>query len=166
MFRYSSPDPAGGARGFTLLELLVTVAIVGTLAMVALPLAETTVKRNREAALMSALREIRSAIDAYKQASDQARIFKVVGETGYPPTLAVLVDGVEDARDPKGARIYFLRRLPRDPLHPDKTLPAADTWGLRSYDSPPDAPMPGQDVFDVYSLAPGVGLNGIAYRQW
>jgi general secretion pathway protein G len=165
MSRSRNPE-AWRAGGFTLLELLVTVAIVGTLAMVALPLAEMTVKRNREAALLSALREIRSGIDAYKQAADEGRVFKAVGDTGYPPALALLVDGIEDARDPKKARIYFLRRLPRDPLHPDKDLPAAETWGLRSYDSPPDAPMPGQDVFDVHSLSPGVGLNGVPYRQW
>ena len=152
--------------GFTLLELLVTASIVATLAMIALPMAELTVKRNREAQLQSALREIRMALDAYKQAVDEAKVFKEVGDTGYPPRLDVLVEGVENVKDPKKARIYFLRRLPRDPMHPDATVPAAETWGLRSYDSPPDEPVAGKDVFDIYSKSADVGLNGIPYRKW
>jgi general secretion pathway protein G len=154
------------AAGFTLLELLVTASIVATLAMIALPLAELTVKRNREAELLVALRDIRSAIDAYKQAVDDGRLFKEVADTGYPPRLDLLVEGVENVKDPKKARIYFMRRLPRDPMHADPAVPAAQTWGLRSYDSPPDDPVAGKDVFDVYSLSTGVGLNGIPYRKW
>lgn len=154
------------AGGFTLIELLVTAAIVATLALVALPLAELTVKRNREAALFAALRDIRGAIDAYKQAGDDARIFRNVEDTGYPQRLEQLVEGVEDVKSPKGTRIYFLRRLPRDPMHPETSVPAAETWGLRSYESGPDDPRPGKDVYDVFSLSTGVGLNGIPYRQW
>ena len=102
------------ARGFTLIELLVTVAIVAILASIALPLAELSTQRSREAELRSALREIRTAIDAYKQAADQGRVKKSLEQTGYPPNLDLLVNGVEDEKDPKKARIYFLRRLPRE----------------------------------------------------
>lgn len=155
-----------GSRGFTLIELVVTVAIVALLAGIALPVAELAVRRQKEQALYAALREIRGAIDAYKLAADQGRIRKSVEQSGYPESLDALVAGVEDARSPKQERIYFLRRLPRDPLFPQADARAADTWGKRSYASPPDAPREGNDVFDVYSLAPGSGLNGVAYRDW
>jgi general secretion pathway protein G len=152
--------------GFTLIELLVAAAIVMVLASTALPLAELTVKRTKENELRAALREIRAALDAYKQASDEGRILKKADESGYPPSLEVLAAGVEDARSPKKARINFLRRVPRDPLHADPGTAAAETWGRRSYDSPHDAPRDGKDVYDVYSLSAGVGMNGIAYRSW
>ncbi|HEX5632644.1 MAG TPA: type II secretion system protein [Gemmatimonadales bacterium] len=153
--------------GFTLIELLVTATIVAILATVALPLAELGVKRQRENELRTALRELRGAIDAYKQAADSGRITKKADATGYPPSLAALVDGVEDARDPeKERKIYFLRRLPRDPMHPDEAVPPADTWGKRTYASPPDEPKEGPDVYDVYSLSTGASLAGIPYRQW
>jgi len=153
-------------RGFTLIELLVTAAIVAVLAGVALPLAELTVKRSRENELRVALREIRNAIDAYKQAVDDGRIARKADESGYPPTLEVLVAGVEDQRSAKKTRIHFLRRIPREPMHADTSVDAAQTWGLRSYDSAPDDPREGRDVFDVYSRSERVGLNGIEYRQW
>lgn len=154
------------ARGFTLIELVVTVAIVALLATMALPLAELAARRSQEQELRSALREIRAAIDAYKKAYDEGRVTRIAGATGYPPSLEVLADGVDDVRSPERKKLYFLRRLPRDPLARDPRLPAARTWGLRSYDSPPDDPHEGRDVFDVYSLAPGEGLNGRAYREW
>ena len=152
--------------GFTLIELLVTATIVAMLASVALPLAELSVKRTRENELRAALREIRGALDAYKQAVDDGRVLKKAGDSGYPPDLERLVAGVEDARSAKKARIHFLRRLPRDPLHPDPKVAPAQTWGQRSYDSPHDAPREGRDVYDVYSLSEGIGLNGLPYRQW
>lgn len=154
------------ARGFTLIELVVTVAIVGILAAGALPLAELTAQRSRESDLRVALRQIRTAIDAYKTAYDGKRIEQKVGLTGYPPDLESLVSGVADVTDPAGSKIYFLRRVPRDPFHPDPRVPAEDTWGKRSYASPPDEPSEGNDVFDVYSLSPRVGLNGVPYREW
>lgn len=145
-------------RGFTLIEMLVTLAIVALLASMALPLSEMAVQRTREAELRQALRTLRGAIDAYKQAADENRVARKADESGYPPKLEVLVEGVRDAKDPKGAQIFFLRRLPRDPFGGD--------WGLRSYASPPDDPRSGKDVFDVYSQSEGVGLNGVPYREW
>lgn len=155
-----------GRRGFTLIELVVTVAIVALLASVAAPMMEIALKRNNERDLRVALREIRTAIDAYKRAAEERRIMKSVDASGYPPALEALVEGVPDLRSPAQRKIYFLRRLPRDPTHPDLSVPAADTWGRRSYASPPGAPEEGNDVFDVYSKSAGVGLNGRPYGEW
>ncbi|MCX7056773.1 MAG: type II secretion system protein [Proteobacteria bacterium] len=154
-------------RGFTLIELMITVAIIGLLALGAAPLAKVGLQRAKETQLRSALREIRSAIDAYKEAGDTGRIKKEVDKSGYPPSLEVLAAGVEDIKSPDHAKmIYFLRRIPRDPLNPDGTLPPERTWALRSYASPPDSPQPGDDVYDVYSQSPRVGLDGTPYRSW
>ncbi len=153
-------------RGFTLIELAVTVAIVGVLSTMALPLAETTIRRGKEAELRTALRQIREGIDAYKRAGEEGRIRIRADASGYPPRLEDLAEGVEDIKRPDLAKIHFLRRLPRDPFGGDPELAAAETWGRRSYASPPDNPQSGEDVYDVYSLAEGVGLNGIPYRQW
>jgi general secretion pathway protein G len=155
-----------GARGFTLIEMVITIAIVAILASAVLPLASVSMQRAKESELRIALRHLREAIDAYKQAVDEGRIARRAEETGYPRSLDVLVDGVEDLRDPKKAKIYFLRRLPRDPLAGDSALAPAATWGKRSYASPPDEPKEGDDVYDVYSLSGGVGLNGVRYREW
>ncbi|MDH4259669.1 MAG: type II secretion system GspH family protein [Gammaproteobacteria bacterium] len=154
------------ARGFTLIELVITVAIVGLLATAAFPLAEMAARRTKEQELRLALREIRDALDAYKTAFDAGHIEQEVGQTGYPPDLESLAAGVEDVKDPEAGLIYFMRRVPRDPLFPDATASASKSWGLRSYESPPDDPQPGVDVFDVYSLSPGTGLNGVKYRDW
>lgn len=156
----------GRSAGFTLIELVVTVVIVSVLALMALPLAELEVQRSREQDLRADLRLMRNAIDAYKQAWDEGRIDKQLGTSGYPPSLNVLVDGVDDASSPEPRKIYFLRRLPRDPFAADPTAKAADTWGKRSYESPPDDPQEGDDVYDVYTLSEGKGINGIPYREW
>jgi general secretion pathway protein G len=156
---------ATAIRGFTLIEVVITVAIIGILAAGLMPLAELDARRAREQELRRSLREVREAIDAYKRAADAGKVAKRVDTSGYPASLEVLVEGVPDPASTTGARIYFLRRLPRDPFAPDSAAPTA-TWGKRSYASPPDAPTPGDDVFDVYSLAPGDGLNGVPYRQW
>ena len=122
-------------------------------------------QRGKEQELRVALRQIREAIDAYKQLADEGRIARMADESGYPPELGLLADGVEDIKSPQKKMIYLMRRLPRDPFAA-ADLSAVDTWGKRSYESPPEDPKEGEDVFDVYSKSEGVGLNGIAYREW
>ena len=146
-------------KGFTLIELVITVGIVALLASGALPVAEVTVQRNKEKDLRVALREIRGAIDAYKRAADDGMIERKADETGYPPTLAALVQGVDDKKKTDGSKIYFLRRVPVDPV-------SGEEWGLRSYASSPTEPQPGKDVFDIYSRSAERALNGTAYREW
>ena len=151
--------------GFTLVELVITVAIIGLLASIAAPLTETVVRRSKEQELKSALMSMRDAIDAYKDAAESGRIQRSVGDSGYPASLEVLVTGVVDKRSAAGEKIYFLRRVPRDPFA-DPATPITEVWGLRSYDSPPDTPRSGKDVYDVYSLTEGKGLDGTSYREW
>ena len=159
--------PTPRPRGFTLIELLITVVIVGLLAALTVPMAEVSVQRNREQALREALQQIRTAIDAYKQAVDEGRILGEAQKSGYPPNLQTLVDGAIDAKSPnRETKIFFLRHLPRDPFADDSTQAAEATWGKRSYASTADDPQEGEDVFDVYSQDKGSGLNGIPYRQW
>ena len=151
--------------GFTFIELMMTLAIMGVMVLVAVPLAQLTMQRQKEHALRTALAQIREGLDAYKRASDQGRIPMRLGESGYPKSLAALVDGVDDQRSPSRQKMYFLRRIPADPMAGSGQEPE-DSWGLRSYASPPDEPSEGEDVFDVYSRSDKQGLNGIPYRQW
>lgn len=153
-------------RGFTLIEMAVVVAIIGILAVGVAPLSSLVQQRNKEHELRQALRDIRGALDRYHQAGETGSLLRQADGTGYPPNLEVLTQGVADVRSPQAKILYFLRRLPRDPFFPDARAPAEATWGLRSYASSADNPQPGKDVFDVYSLAPGVGLNGVPYRDW
>ncbi|MFN0161427.1 MAG: type II secretion system protein [Burkholderiales bacterium] len=151
---------------------MVALAILGILAAGLFPLAELDRRREREAELRAALREIRAGIDAYKRAVDEGRIARAADASGYPPSLEILVEGAPDAKSTDNRRIYFVRRLPADPFAAREpgtfadARTAARTWGKRSYASPPEAPAEGADVFDVYSLADGAGLNGVPLRRW
>lgn len=164
-------------RGFTLIELVITLALVGILALAIMPFSELMVQRQKEQQLSDALREIRTALDAYKEASDTGLIDKDAEASGYPPSLAVLVTGVKNARDPKGGLLMFLRHVPRDPFfNGDPDTLAEDTWNVRAYGEAPDqaaggdpvmnGEQAGKDVFDVSSKSDRVGINGIPYRQW
>jgi len=156
--------PRNTLSGFSLIELLVVMAVMGVLAMAVMPLAEMTVQRDRERELRRALWEIRDAIDAYRRAVEGGSIPRAPGQSGYPPSLRVLTEGVPDARQP-GRTLYFLRRLPRDPFA-DPALPAEATWAVRSYQSPPDRPEPGDDVYDVASRSPRISLGGTPVKEW
>jgi general secretion pathway protein G len=152
--------------GFSFVELLVTLAIISVLASIVYPMTELRQQRQREQELRVALRELRTALDGYKQAGDEGRIQRSPADSGYPKSLQELVEGVHDLKDPGRRKLYFLRRIPRDPLFPDPSVPAHLTWLQRSYASAPDRPMEGADVFDVFSMSDGVGLNGIPYKEW
>ncbi|WP_258000697.1 type II secretion system protein [Janthinobacterium sp. ROICE36] len=153
-------------QGFTFIELMITLAIMATLATVAVPMVQVAQQRAKEQQLRSALIEIREAIDAYKRASDNGRIKLSLGGSGYPKKLDELVEGVPDQRSVSKQNIYFLRRLPRDPLQPREEGSAADSWNKRAYASPPDNPSEGEDVFDVASRSTKVGLNGVPLKEW
>lgn len=159
----TGPTPQGG---FSLIEMMMVVAIMAVLASMAAPLYELTAKREKEQELRLALRQIREALDAYKRMVNEGRIARKAEESEYPRKLEDLVQGVPDMKEPEKRKIYFLRRLPRDPMLDDASLSDADTWGKRAYESPPGNPQEGNDVFDVYSRSQQIGLNGIAYDQW
>ncbi|KND59510.1 putative secretion system X protein GspG-like protein [Candidatus Burkholderia verschuerenii] len=142
-----------------MIEMLVTLAILAALAMVAAPLVQVAAQRQKEDELRRALWSIRDAIDAYKKAGDEGKFDRSLGDTGYPPKLETLVEGVVDKTDPKHARIYFLRRILRDPLCDCPSRSDDATWGKRSYASEPDSPNEGDDVYDVYSLSEGTTLK-------
>lgn len=156
----------GRAYGFTLIELLASAAILGVLATVAVPVIETSMRREKERELRQALRDIRRGIDAYKQAAVTGHIKQNPGDSGFPPSLLDLVEGVQDEQNPDGPKLYFLRRIPRDPFVRDRNVPADETWAKRSYESPPESPREGVDVFDVYSTSPLTGLNEVPYAEW
>ncbi len=153
------------AGGFTIIELLVTVTLVGILGAIAVPAGELLVQREREQALKETLRDLRAAIDAFKRASAEGRIARAVGESGYPRTLAELT-GIPDQKDPNGGELRFLRRVPRNPVYQGPDTAPEKTWGLRSYASTHEQPRPGRDVFDIYPLGDGKGINGIPYKAW
>jgi general secretion pathway protein G len=153
----TSLSPLGREAGLTLIELIVTVAILGLLASAAVPLARWNVKRLKERELHADLWEMRAAIDKYKDAADKGGIQTKVDSDNYPPDLDTLVKGVEV----KGKKMRFLRRIPIDPMtnKPD--------WGLRSEQDDPDGDsFGGQNVFDVYSKSQGTALNGTKYAEW
>lgn len=149
-----------------MIELLVVMAILGILAAAVMPLGETLIVARKERALRQALQDIRGAIDEYKRAVDRGAILLSASDSGYPPNLQTLVDGVTDARtQARGQKLYFLRQIPRDPFA-DPLLPAAQTWRLRSYASPANQPEPGIDVYDVHSSSDAKALDGSSYAKW
>ena len=152
-------------KGFSLIEMMAVLAILAVLATAAMPMAQMVAKRNKEQELRYELREIRDSIDAYKRAGDEGRIARKAGESGYPQKLEDLVNGAEDLRDPNKFKIYFLRRIPTDPMAPPG-VSGSESWAKRSYASPPDDPKAGDDVYDVYSHSTAVGLNDIPYNKW
>ncbi len=152
------------ANGFSFVELIIVTTIVLILASAVQPLAKVTVTRQKEAELRRVLREMRTAIDKFKDAADAQLIPPTelrAGGEGYPPDLDTLVEGVSVVNDATGRKLKFLRRIPKDPMTGETE------WGLRSYQDRPDATTwGGQNVFDVYSLSTGVGLDGTNYRDW
>ncbi|NML43475.1 type II secretion system protein [Ramlibacter sp. G-1-2-2] len=156
------------SAAFTLVEMLVTLALVGIAATVVLPYAALVEARAKESELRLSLRTLRQAIDQYKAAADAGLIEKKTGDSGYPSSLESLVNGVprSTAFGISVTPVVFLRRIPRDPFFPDRTVPASETWNLRAYGSPPGDFSRGNDVFDVSSKAGGSALDGSQLGDW
>jgi len=156
--------PFRSEQGYTFVELLVVSTMVLILASAAMPLARVTATRQREAELRRALREMRTAIDKFKDAADAQLIASLdikAGSEGYPADLETLVEGVAAQNDATGRKLKFLRRIPVDPMT------HGTTWGLRAYQDDPDASRwGGQNVFDVYTTFDGTALDGSKYRDW
>jgi general secretion pathway protein G len=152
------------AGGFSFIELVVATAVMMVLASAALPLARVSIKRQREKELHDTLRQVRAAIDKFKDYADTGRIAATelqYGSDNYPTSLQQLVDGVALANDASGAKLKFLRRIPVDPIT------GTTDWGLRSYEDKPDATTwGGQNVYDIYSKAQGTALDGTKYKDW
>lgn len=153
-------------RGFTIIELLVVMAILGILSVAIMPLSEMLLISQKERELKQALWEIRGAIDEYKKVVTSVDNAVPNSATGYPANLQLLVDGITHPKPEAGGRhVYFLRTMPRDPFA-DKALPADKTWRLRSFTSPPENPEPGAEVFDVHSSSDAEALDGSRYAKW
>jgi general secretion pathway protein G len=152
------------ADGYTFVELLVVTALIGILASAIMPLATVTMQRQREVELRRSLRELRTAIDKYKDAADQGMIAGTElkqGNEGYPPELDTLIEGVNAAGTATGRKLKFLRRVPIDPMT------NSTDWGMRSYQDRPDArTWGGQNVYDVYTKSDKTALDGTKYRDW
>ena len=149
-----------GERGYTLAELVMVAVVMTILAMAVLPVAKYTSRRTKELELKQALRTMRAGIDEFKRYSDAGMIPIDLGTDGFPAELEVLVEGV-DLVGQVDRKVKFLRRVPIDPMTGEQE------WGLRSYQDEPDSTSwGGENVYDVYSLSEGVGINGIAYVKW
>lgn len=151
------------------MELMVTLVILSILAAAALPYAEVTVRRNQELELRRALREVRTAVDRFREDWETGKISKLGGaasDDGYPKTLQALVEGAESAQA-KGGRVKYLRRIPRDPFFPDKSKPPEEHWVLRGYQDERDTIVwGGRDVFDLRSASEKTALDGSRYKDW
>lgn len=153
-------------RGFTLIEMMVTLTLLGTLAAAATPLVQRYHQQQKEEILRESLRHIRQAIDRYYQASVDGRVEKKVDVSDYPPTLKSLTEGITDKNSSNGEKIYFLRRIPRDPFCDCEGRTDEESWRIRASISPPGEFNGGKDVYDVSSGSNVTGLNGIPYAQW
>jgi general secretion pathway protein G len=153
-----------GEHGFTFLELVIVTAILMILASTIMPMTQVTAQRQREVELRRSLREMRTAIDKFKDAVDQGQIPTTElepGNEGYPPDLETLVNGVSAANDATGRKLKFLRKIPIDPMT------NSTDWGKRAYQDRPDSQSwGGKNVFDVYSTYKGTGLDGTKYQDW
>ena len=153
-----------GERGYTFIELLVVCTILLLLASTVMPLVQVTSQRQKEVELRRSLREMRTAIDKFKDAADQGVIPPTeleAGAEGYPEDLETLVEGVSVANDASGRKLKFLRRVPIDPMT------SSMEWGMRSYQDRPDTTTwGGQNVFDVFTTSGGTALDGTKYRDW
>jgi len=153
-----------GQQGYTFVEVVVVTAILLILASAVMPLAQVTSQRQREAELHRGLREIRTALDRFKDAVDSGQIAQSElepGNEGYPPDLETLVEGISAANDASGRKLKYLRRIPIDPMT-NRT-----DWGLRSYQDKPESTSWGrQNVFDVYSKSEATALDGTKYKDW
>ena len=149
------------SNGLTLIELIIAVTILSILSLVAMPLARVQLMREKERELRSVLREMRTAIDRYKDAADRGLIEVELGTEGYPESLEVLVDGVEMVNSPEERRLKFLRRIPRDPMT------NSTDWGTRSYQDEPDSfSTGGENVFDVFTRSDATARDGSRYSEW
>ena len=156
----------GTERGLTLIELVIVVAIIGILASAVAPLANISKKRAKEFELKRSLRILRSGLDRYKKAYDDKKIDNEIGRSGYPESLLELIEGVKDVKDPSGRMIYFLRRLPRDPMSMNEFISPEETWEIRAYENEPDDFSGGEDVYDIRSSSDEIALDGTAYKEW
>jgi general secretion pathway protein G len=151
-------------RGYSFVELLIVTAILFILASAVMPLAQVASQRQRESELRSSLRQVRTAIDKFKDAVDQGRIAQTEvspGSEGYPKDLETLVEGVSIQNDQSGAKLKFLRRVPVDPMT------NSTEWGLRAYQDKPGSSSWGRgNVFDVYSKSGATALDGTKYKDW
>jgi general secretion pathway protein G len=156
------------ALGFSLIELLVTLALIGIATAVALPFGALMQTRAKETELRVSLRTIRQALDNYKAAVDAGAIDKATGSSGYPSSLEILVTGVprSAAFGFSATPMVFLRQVPRDPFFPDRTSVPSLTWNIRSYGSPPGIFGDGTDVFDVSSKSSRLALDGTHLSDW
>jgi len=153
-------------QGFTLIEMMVTLSLLATLAAASLPLLEKQGQRHKEEQLQTALRQIRQALDDYQRAAIEGRIEKKADEAGYPKNLKALTEGVVDKTLPNKRKIYFMRRLPRDPMCDCEGKADEETWRVRSSTNDAGNFSPGSDIYDVVSSSQAYGLNGVPYAQW